>query len=115
MSLAFRLTARAGAPIGDAETLDEILELAKGAPPGRYRLDRFYSDPATGAFRSSEWGAVTKGPPGRDQAGVAALDRLRGTGGTPRPDNFPAAQAREAGAESLVRRPLATRVASLAT
>jgi hypothetical protein len=44
--------------------LDEILELAKGAPPGRYRLDRFYSDPATGAFRSWEWGAVTKGPRG---------------------------------------------------
>jgi hypothetical protein len=64
MSLAFRINARTGIPIGDADTLDEVLELAKGAPPGRYRLDRFYSDPATGDLRSWEWGAITKGPRG---------------------------------------------------
>jgi hypothetical protein len=64
MSLAFRITARAGGPIGDADSLDEVLELAKAAPPGRYRLDKYYSDPATGTVRSWEWGAITKGPRG---------------------------------------------------
>jgi hypothetical protein len=65
MSQGYRITARAGGPIGEADSFDEVLELAKGAPPGRYRLDKYHSDPATGALRSWEWGAVTKGPRGR--------------------------------------------------
>jgi hypothetical protein len=64
MSLGFRITARVGGPIGDADTLDEVLELARGAPPGRYRLDKVFSDPATRTLRSWVWGAVTKGPRG---------------------------------------------------
>ena len=59
--MAFRLTARAGGPIGDAATMDDALELAKGAPPGRYRVDKLYLDPATGLVRAWEWGAITKG------------------------------------------------------
>jgi hypothetical protein len=59
--MAFRLTSCAGDSIGDADTLDEALELAKGAPPGRYRLDKLYRDPATGLVRAWEWGAITKG------------------------------------------------------
>jgi hypothetical protein len=64
VSLVYRITARAGDPIGEADTLDEVLELAKGAPPGPYRLDKCYSDPTTGTFRSWEWGSITKGPRG---------------------------------------------------
>jgi hypothetical protein len=64
MSLTFRITADASGPIGDADTLDEALELAKGAPPGRYRLDKCFSDPATGTFRCWEWGSITKGARG---------------------------------------------------
>ena len=64
MSRVYRITARAGGPIGDADTLDEALELAKGAPPGPYRLDKCYSDPTTGTLRSWEWGSITKGPRG---------------------------------------------------
>jgi hypothetical protein len=62
--MTFRVTARAGGPIGDADTLDEVLELTKGAPPGRYRLDKVYLDLATGVPRSWEWGAITKGARG---------------------------------------------------
>ena len=61
MSMAFRVIARAGGPIGDAATMDEVLELTKGAPAGRYRVDKLYVDPVTGGLRSWEWGAITKG------------------------------------------------------
>jgi len=64
MSMGFRVTARTGDPIGDATTMDDALELAKAAPPGRYRLDKLYLDPATGLLRSWEWGAITKGARG---------------------------------------------------
>ena len=64
MSMVFRITARAGDPIGDAATMEEALELAKAAPPGRYRLDKLFLDPATGLLRSWEWGAITKGTRG---------------------------------------------------
>ena len=40
--------------------MDEVLELAKGAPPGRYRLEKFYLDPATGDLRCWQWGTITK-------------------------------------------------------
>jgi hypothetical protein len=50
--MAFRITARAGDSIGDTATMDEALELAKAAPPGRYRLDKLYRDPATGLVRA---------------------------------------------------------------
>ena len=62
--MAFRVLAQAGGPIGDAVTMDEVLELTKGAPAGRYRLDKLYRDPATGLVRAWEWGAITKGPRG---------------------------------------------------
>jgi hypothetical protein len=60
MPTAFRVISRADGPIGDADTMDEILELAKGAAPGRYRLVKFYLDRATGDLRCWEWGVITK-------------------------------------------------------
>jgi hypothetical protein len=64
MPTAFRVTARGGAPIGDADTLDEVLELAKGAPPGRYRLVKIWLDRATGDLRCWGWGEIIKDPDG---------------------------------------------------
>ena len=64
MPTAFRLTARVGGSISTAGTIDEVLELAKGAPPGRYRIDKIWLDGATGDLRCWEWGELIKGPDG---------------------------------------------------
>jgi hypothetical protein len=64
MPTAFRVTACAGGPIGDADTIDGVLELAKGAAPGRYRIDKISLDHKTGDVRSWEWGEVVKDPDG---------------------------------------------------
>ena len=57
MPIAYRMLARSG-PIGDAHTLDEVLEVAGAAPPGRYRLLKFFLDRATGDLRCWEFGAI---------------------------------------------------------
>jgi hypothetical protein len=61
MPLVFRVTARDGGSIGETDTMDGVLELAKGAPPGHYRIDKISLDPATGDLRSWEWGTIIKG------------------------------------------------------
>ena len=48
MSVAFLVTARGRGLIGDADTIDKVLELAEAAPPGRYRLGKLHYDPARG-------------------------------------------------------------------
>jgi hypothetical protein len=65
MSAAFRVTSRGAGPIGDADTIDGVIELAKGAPPGRYRIDKIQFDRETGELRSWEWGEVEKYADGR--------------------------------------------------
>jgi hypothetical protein len=65
MPAAFRVTARAGdGLIGDADTIDGVIELARGAPPGRYRIDNLCLDRATGDLRSWQWGEIEKDPDG---------------------------------------------------
>ncbi len=61
---AFRVTARGGGPIGDADTIDGVIDLARGAPPGRYRIDKIWLDRDTGDLRSWEWGEIEKDPKG---------------------------------------------------
>lgn len=60
MPTAFCLTASDGEPIGEADTIDGLIELARNAPPGRYRIDKVSLDPDTGAPRFWEWGAIVK-------------------------------------------------------
>jgi hypothetical protein len=60
MPTVFRVTARAGGSIGDANTMDGVIELASDAPPGSYRIEKITLDPATGDLRVWEWGAVRK-------------------------------------------------------
>jgi hypothetical protein len=52
MPTVFRVTARAGGSIGEAETIDGVFELAKDAPPGRYRIEKISLDCTTGELRS---------------------------------------------------------------
>jgi hypothetical protein len=63
--MAFRVTARPGDSIGYADTMDEVLEIAKGAEPGRYRIEKLWLDSATGELRAWEWGEVNKDRDGR--------------------------------------------------
>jgi hypothetical protein len=65
MPVVFRITARDCGSIGETDTLDGVVELAKGAPPGRYRLDKISLDPATGDLRSWDWGTIIKDRKGR--------------------------------------------------
>ena len=69
MPMAFRVSAPAGVSIGYADTIEEVLELAKGAEPGRYRIEKIWLDPATGELRIWEWGEISK-----DGAGGIKLD-----------------------------------------
>jgi hypothetical protein len=69
MATIFRITSRSGASIGDANSLDGVVEIAKSAPPGRYRIEKISLDPATGEVRSWKWGAVRK-----DRQGGIKLD-----------------------------------------
>lgn len=65
MPMAFRVTARNGDLVGDANTLDEVLELVKGERPGRYRIDKLYPDPVAGELRCWAWGEIIKGKKGQ--------------------------------------------------
>jgi hypothetical protein len=65
MPTAFRVLARAGSLVGDADTIDEVLELVKAAAPGRYRLIKFYLDRPSGDLRCWAWGLVAHDRRGR--------------------------------------------------
>ena len=80
MPMAFRVSAAAGDSIGYADTMDEVLEVAKAAEPGRYRIEKIWLDPATGELRFWEWGEISKGRRGRDQAGPPSMVRLMVSG-----------------------------------
>jgi hypothetical protein len=60
MTTVFRVIAHDGGSIGEADSIDGVVELAKSAPPGRYRIEKVSRDPATGELRSWEWGGVIK-------------------------------------------------------
>jgi hypothetical protein len=60
MDSPYRVTAHGGAPIGDADSIDGVIALAKGVPPGRYRVELISYDPGTGALRSRRWWAIVK-------------------------------------------------------
>jgi hypothetical protein len=69
MATVFRVIAQTGAELGEAQTLDGVIELAKGALPGCYRIEKVSLDHATGELRTWEWGSVIK-----ERDGAIALD-----------------------------------------
>ena len=69
MATVFRVTAQNGASMGEAATMDGVVELAKDAPPGRYQIQKIHLDPATGDLRCWEWGTIIK-----DHGGGIKLD-----------------------------------------
>ncbi len=65
MPSAYRVISRDGDSIGDADSIDGVVELVKNAAPGRYRIQRISLDPASGDLRSWDWGAISKSRKGR--------------------------------------------------
>jgi hypothetical protein len=60
MATVLRVIARAGTVLGEAQNVDGVIELAKDAAPGHYRIEKISLDPATGDLRAWEWGEVIK-------------------------------------------------------
>jgi hypothetical protein len=61
----YRVSSPSGNPIGDADSIDGVVEIARNAVPGRYRIDYISADPGSGVPRSCTWGAVIKSGKGR--------------------------------------------------
>jgi hypothetical protein len=68
MATGFRVTNRAGAVIGEADTMDGVIAIAKNVAPDRYRIEQLSLNPATGDIRCLKWGTLTK-----DRKGVIKL------------------------------------------
>ncbi len=60
MPTRFRLIASDGASLGVADTLEGVVKLTRDIPQGRYQIEEFSVDPATGNPQSWEWGTLTK-------------------------------------------------------
>jgi hypothetical protein len=65
-----RVISRSRKSIGEADSIDAVVEIAKQARSGRDRIDRVSLDPSTGDLRAWRWGAVTKFPDGRIELDV---------------------------------------------
>jgi len=60
MGARYRVFAPDGSPIGDADSIDGVVEVARNAVPGRYRIDRIAADDGLAGATSRIWGAVIK-------------------------------------------------------
>jgi hypothetical protein len=60
MATIFRLIAPDERSIGEADTIDQLIELARSTRPGRYRIDAVSGDPKSGVTTSMEWGEIIK-------------------------------------------------------
>jgi hypothetical protein len=69
MATVYRVVSRDGDTIGDADSIDGVVEIVKDAAPDRYRIQRLSLDPSTGDLRSWDWGAITK-----SRKGLITLD-----------------------------------------
>ena len=65
MPAAYRVISRDGDCIGDADSIDGVVEIVKNAAPGRYRIQRVSLDPDSGDLRSWDWGAISQSRKGR--------------------------------------------------
>jgi hypothetical protein len=65
MPTVYRLVAPDGGAIGDADSVDGIVEIATKVAPGRYRIDQVKEDPGTAGGLSRAWGNLIKTPTGR--------------------------------------------------
>jgi hypothetical protein len=65
MAARYRVFDPDGNPIGDADSIEEVIEIVRNAVPGRYQISGISVDPASCAPRYRTWGAVIKSRKGR--------------------------------------------------
>lgn len=65
MPTLYRVISPDGSALGEGNSIDEAIEIVKGAKPGRYRVDLVpdAADPAAGSARN--WGEIIKTVRGR--------------------------------------------------
>jgi hypothetical protein len=61
----YRVIAPDGISLAEGNSIDEIVQFVKQAPPGRYRVDLVQSDPGPDGSSSRTWGEVIKTMRGR--------------------------------------------------
>lgn len=76
MGALYRVFAPDGNPIGEGDSIDEAIEMARNALPGRYRIDCLSDDTDLGVPRSRTWGRRYQIATRSDHFGGPALDRL---------------------------------------
>jgi hypothetical protein len=65
MSTVYRVISRAGKVIGETDSIDGVVEIAKKARSGRYAINKVWLDPSSGDQKSWTWGKITKSRDGR--------------------------------------------------
>jgi hypothetical protein len=65
MGACYRVFAPDGSPVGDADSIDGVVEVARSVVPGCYRIDRISADVGLAVTTSRNWGAVIKSRKGR--------------------------------------------------
>ena len=60
MSAIYRITSNDGIVLGEADSVDGVVEVVKSASPGRYRIEEVSPNATTGDLQSWEWGAIIK-------------------------------------------------------
>jgi hypothetical protein len=65
MPTVYRLVGPDGGAIGDADSVDGIVEIATKAAPGRYRIEQILDAPGPAGELTRDWGALIKTRRGR--------------------------------------------------
>jgi hypothetical protein len=65
MGARYRVFAPDGNPIGDADSIDGVVDVARSAVPGCYRIDRICAQLGSAVSTSQTWGAVIKSQKGQ--------------------------------------------------
>jgi hypothetical protein len=65
MPTLYRLVGPDAGTIGDADSVDGIVEIATKVPPGRYRIDQVIEAPGRAGAVSRAWGNLIKTRDGR--------------------------------------------------
>jgi len=61
----FRIVDRDGEMLADADSLDDVTELVRNAPPGRYHIDEISAKPLPSGHTARRWGTAIRHDDGR--------------------------------------------------
>ena len=61
----FRVVAREGEMLADADSIDEVTEILRTTPAGRYHIDEISANPLPPGHTARRWGFEIRQPNGR--------------------------------------------------